>query len=80
MWIKSQDRETLGQYTEIQVIGNKIVGFHHMGTDLGEYESKERAKEIFHKIQGFLVNGTKEDVLIGNIRTTKEKVFYMPLK
>lgn len=80
MWIKSQDKETLGKYTEVQVVGTKIIGFHHMGTTLGEYESKERAREVLHKIQGFLLRGNKEDVIVGNVRTVKEKVFFMPLR
>lgn len=81
MWIKSQDKEILGKYTEVQVMDNEIIGLcHSRVTTLGVYKSNERAKKVLHNIQSFILNGNKEDIIVDNVRTVKEKVFFMPLK
>ena len=82
MWIKSQDRETLGNYYEIQIVdSNKIAGCVGASASIiGSYESKGRAKEVLNQIQGFLLRGTKEDTIVNGVRTMQDKVFYMPIK
>lgn len=57
LWIRSQDRETLKQAYHLDIyslLDSEIDNYWYIeesGTDLGVYNSKERALEILNEIQ-----------------------------
>ena len=69
VWIRSQSGETLGYMKRVRYIpfmtlcegANFIVGVDSTDpTHLGEYATKERAKEIIDDIQKHIFNGVHE--------------------
>jgi len=54
LWIMNQDGTILTNCNDICVVDNKIIGYFDKETEyetLGEYSSKERAKEIIEDIK-----------------------------
>ncbi|BDR86101.1 hypothetical protein [Clostridium tetani] len=81
MWIRSQSRETLGNYKELGINKNRILGYSHVPeycTCLGEYKTEERANEVLDMIEDRLIQGTKYDSIYNGKRTTRDFVFQMP--
>ncbi|RXI50670.1 hypothetical protein DP130_01500 [Clostridium tetani] len=79
--IRSQSRETLGNYKELGINKNRILGYSHVSeycTCLGEYKTEERALEVLDMIQERIISGTKSDSIWNGTRTTKDCVFEMP--
>ena len=60
LWIRSQDRETLKQAYHLDIYSlldseiDKCWYIEESGTDLGVYNSKERALEVLDEIQNIL--------------------------
>ena len=56
LWIRSQDRKKLMKVDEVKIEtvkdGNTFIYSH--ATDLGTYETKERALEVLEEIQNIL--------------------------
>lgn len=91
MWIRSQNKKSLGDYKEVVVISSSVLGYSNVSDDstkLGDYETNERAVEILDKIQNQLTNISKvkesESASYDNSRWLKteysEIVFQMPDK
>lgn len=81
IWIRSQERNCLGKYVELTVAGKVIIG--HTGitdTELGKYETEDRAMQVLEYAQGFILRGTRNDILRGAQRRTVDSVFQMPRK
>lgn len=81
IWIRSQERKCLGKYVELTVAGKVIIG--HTGTtdtELGKYETEDRAMQVLEYAQGFILRGTRNDILRGAQRKTVDSVFQMPRK
>lgn len=90
LWIRSQDRERLGQIVFIEYekddYGYHLIGWRDKfeGTRLGTYKTKERALEVLDEIQKYLIPNIelldekldgKQVCQIGNILTM---VYEMP--
>lgn len=61
LWIRTQNRNSLLKVDNINCCGTKIYTNNHeaaMSIDLGEYDTKERAKEVLDEIQKLLVQPT----------------------
>lgn len=74
LWIRSQDRETLKQAYHLDIyslLDSEIDNYWYIeesGTDLGVYNSKERALEVLDEIQNFIVgNIIKEEIVKHNL-------------
>lgn len=61
LWIRTQNGNSLLKVDNINCCGTKIYTNNHeaaMSIDLGEYDTKERAKEVLDEIQKLLVQPT----------------------
>ena len=89
LWIRSQDRKKLIKVDEVKIEtvkeGNTFIYSH--ATDLGTYETKERALEVLDEIQNMLyisISFTNEPYHNADIRVKTEmlcnmvKVYQMP--
>lgn len=79
MWVRSQDRKVLGNFTEFKVLSGEqtiIVGYQGgidaEGAPLATYESEEKAIKAIDYIHHLIKKGYK------NTPTAKEEVFMMP--
>jgi hypothetical protein len=82
MWIRSQNKMFLGEYREVGIMKKSIYGYSLTGdsTELGDYESKERAVRVLDTIQQRLIAGAVRDVIANGTRYSKQFVFQMPQK
>lgn len=78
MWIRSQDRLSLGDYKEVYIIDSSIMGVSGAADDtkLGDYETPEMALEVLGGIEKRLVNHMRmrEDFLFLLEMPTLEEV------
>lgn len=66
MWIRSQSRKSLVYCKDIYLAGNEIREGHGSSdtyTELGIYESEERAIQILDVLHTGLINGVKESLV-----------------
>ena len=81
MWIRSQNKKFLGDYSFIYGFQNEIRAESNTDVDtLGTYQTSERATEVMDEIQLRLINGTRCDDIRNGIRVQKEIVYEMPGK
>ena len=87
LWIRSQDRKKLMKVDEVKIEtvkdGNTFIYTH--ATDLGTYETKERALEVLDDIQNKIIKGTFAEIRNGlnelkDIKPNPIYVYEMPLK
>lgn len=85
MWIRRQNRRFLGDYDNFSVSeGGNVLGFQgpndYEGVVLGAYEKEETALIVLDNIHSCISQGTLQDIIYKNVRTTSNLVFDMPLQ
>lgn len=80
--IRTQDKETLGRYSEIKIDEHMIVGYEGANkiTVLGAYKTRERAMQILDCIHNQIAKSVARDYLDGKYRVKQDFVYQMPVK
>ena len=83
VWIRSQDGERLGLYTEFAIGADEkgIFAYSPVTQDqcrLGWYESKNRALKVMDEVYHLLRNGSGAFEARGNFQVFTSAVYQMP--
>ena len=77
LWIRSQDREILAKAEHLDVYNasvedEELFVIEECGTDLGSYNTKERALEVLDEIDKYMSNAVNNGLNVAHYEMPKE--------
>lgn len=83
IWIRSQNKNYLGNYVEVMATGDMILGYANGENDstlLGEYATEERALQVLDEIQDKINYSRLEDIAYAGVTgvAIHDGVYQMP--